>query len=278
MLATRLLGPASVKFKSTYHAHLADPSSIQNHTFTVPVDSATHALPTDKVLIPVATLLHDADEYDGIINWMGTNGETTTFQNPGHPSTVRDEEFTIIYSSEFSATYLRYYACDQINSGYEYLSQSAPGQWWGIQFAANRAFVVTHYAIQGHGNTSLHLRHWKLQGSQDGSAWTDLDTQTNNTTINNLTWFSQSIVDNTLWKYLRILHTGLNSGNANHLAIGEIEFWGKYYDTTPTDYVDPQDAGHAHASDNVTVSVTHNVATDESVHAMTSDQPVVTEV
>lgn len=234
MLATRLLAPASVKYKSAYHGHLLDVAQIQNTTFSVPVDSATHGSSADKCLLPTVTLLHDANEYDGLVNWMGTNGSTTTFQNPGHPSTVRNEEFTIIYLSELSASYQRYLACDHVNTGYEYLSQNAPNQYWGIQFAANRAFVVTHYAIQTHGQNFYHLRNWRLQGSHNGADWTDLDVQAGNTTLNaSLAWFDQSVVNNTPWEYLRIFQTGLNSSNNNYLAIGEVEFWGKYYDTTP---------------------------------------------
>lgn len=295
LLATRLRAAAHTKFKNARHAHIAESPLIQNTTFLVPVDSATHSHLVGDGGLYIALLTWDGDEYDGIVDWMGTNGGTVAFANPGDPGTVRDETFSIAYSSRFSASYSELFATDHLNVDYEYLSQNNSNSWWRVDFGGERAFQVTHYGIHGHGNNSYHLRSWKLQGSQDASAWTDLDVQSDNTSINNLTWFSAPISDTTAWRYLRILSTGLNSGNNFYLAIGEIDFWGGLVSTVrlilPDDAIhatsadqavvaDPvfvDEAAHAHSTENVTLDENLTVNPVHPVHQHAADSVTITQ-
>jgi hypothetical protein len=56
--------------------------------------------------------------------------------------------------------------------------------------------------------------------------WVDLDTRTNNTSINQNTWFSGSCTATSSYRYLSILLTGPDSSGTNNLTFAEFEVYG----------------------------------------------------
>ena len=90
-----------------------------------------------------------------------------------------------------------------------------------------KSLVCKYYILRGRSTNSGHPRSWKLQGSSDASNWKDLDTQTNNSTIVNNTWFGAAVTGTTAFRYFRILQTGASSKNENYLSFGEWEFYGE---------------------------------------------------
>ena len=111
-----------------------------------------------------------------------------------------------------------------------FASSNIANSWWMCIFS-NGKMRVDRYTIRGKSNAnSEHLRSWKLQGSQGGVTWTDLDTQSANNSINaSNAYFTSGVLTNTTyWKFLRILQTGVNSSGTNFLTMNEIDFYGSY--------------------------------------------------
>ncbi len=177
--------------------------------------------PTLPATIPFDT----APGYDGIINWLGTNGFRAGFLNPSTRPVIRS--ITATQSTDQDATRTADKALDQlIDSDYRSIhTTNVAGSWWKIDLGTRRV-EVDHYGLRGREDSGQLLRNWKLQGSNDDSTWTDLDTQTSNASITAGTWFDGSVANATSWRYLRILQTGVNSSGQNYLTLGGFEVWG----------------------------------------------------
>lgn len=184
------------------------------------------ALDIDPPTLP-ATRTFDTTAYDGAVDWIGTDGGQRTYVNPStdavhHPVTV--SQSSDIDAARTADKAIDHDPTDGGNESHTDDTSSTP--WWQIDFGGLRV-EVDHYGIQGRdGNANQAPRNWKLQGSQDGSSWTDLDTQSSNTSIGDGTWFDGSVANATSWRYLRIQMTGDNSSGNDFLVMGEVEFWG----------------------------------------------------
>lgn len=109
-----------------------------------------------------------------------------------------------------------YLAFDQVRTGtlgwYDNGHSGLP-QWVKYDFGAGNEKIITSYALTA-GNTVPDRcpRDFKLQGSNDNSAWTDLDTQTAQTFTNNQTK-SYSFSNSTAYRYYRLLASAVSSGD-----------------------------------------------------------------
>lgn len=101
--------------------------------------------------------------------------------------------------------------------------QATVGQPWGaaspvpgwLRYTFPAATVVSVYGLVGLGQSDPGaLRSWKFQGSNDGSTWTDLDTQTNSYAVGNGAESKFVIASPQSFTQYRILITAL-SGSAN---------------------------------------------------------------
>jgi hypothetical protein len=64
-------------------------------------------------------------------------------------------------------------------------SKGDAGQWLCYDFKDMRV-AVTHYILRSHGGSvnGYHLRSWVLEGSEDGSKWTEIDGRDNDSSLN----------------------------------------------------------------------------------------------
>jgi hypothetical protein len=64
-------------------------------------------------------------------------------------------------------------------------SKNETGQWLCYDFKAMRV-AVTHYILRSHNYqvNGYHLRSWVLEGSEDGSKWTEIDGRDNDSSLN----------------------------------------------------------------------------------------------
>lgn len=169
-----------------------------------------------------ATRTFDTVAYDGLVDFCGSDDEAHPYVNPA----VGDVAYpvTVSQSSDLSAASTADKALDQ-NLNYSHTTNATSSEWWKVDFG-DRRIEVDHYGIQGRASGGQHPRNWKLQGSNDDSTWTDIDTQSSNSSIGDGTWFDGSVSDTTSWRYLRIIMTGTNSSGEDYLVMGEVEFWG----------------------------------------------------
>jgi hypothetical protein len=94
-----------------------------------------------------------------------------------------------------------------------FATSQKPEAWMCLQFREKRV-GVTHYSIRSHPKTRRgwnHLKSWVVEGSNDGSRWTPLDTRQNNTDLNGpgaVKTFPASGTN--AFSYIRLRKTGPN--------------------------------------------------------------------
>jgi hypothetical protein len=115
----------------------------------------------------------------------------------------------------------------RLNSSF-YTNNTA-GSWVQLDFGASRTVRVDAYQIRNYGFNANILRNWNLQGSNDGTTWTNLDVRTSDSTLTAAYqyWNWTCNQSNTsFWRYIRILSTGLDSSGANYVGIASMELYG----------------------------------------------------
>jgi hypothetical protein len=88
---------------------------------------------------------------------------------------------------------------------------TAGGAWLQYQFAGGAAYAITAYAITSAPDTpSRDPRSWQLLGSNDGTTWTTLDTETNQSFAGRSVTNTYSLSNTTAYRYYRLLITANN--------------------------------------------------------------------
>ena len=91
---------------------------------------------------------------------------------------------------------------------------------------------LSSYSLKSDGEGGYHLLQWELEGSNDGSSWTCLDSR--NTQDLNGYYIAKNYSTNNhdSYRYIRITQTGKNGGDAwgrspdDHFRLSQIEFFG----------------------------------------------------
>ena len=110
-------------------------------------------------------------------------------------------------------------------------TNDVPNSW--IQFDMKDSRVsLASYTIKtkSAGPGGIHLKQWKIEGSNDCSNWTQLDAD--DTDALNGSWrtkhFECSQRTNEFFRYIRLTQTGKNWRNDDYLLLSEIEFFGRF--------------------------------------------------
>ena len=174
--------------------------------------------------ISVTLTFQSAGDDKGFVYWCGTEKRLQAFTSPGLKSSPWN--ITVTLSSNLSATPTSH-AIDR-NSSTIIHTAGQPNSRCTLDLGVDKLFKPNYYSIRGRGDANTnHPRNWKLQGSADAANWVDLDTQTNNTTIGQGTYFTGSCTAIESYRYLSILQTGVNSSGTDFLVFGEVDFWGQ---------------------------------------------------
>ncbi|QSJ20108.1 discoidin domain-containing protein [Nostoc sp. UHCC 0702] len=158
---------------------------------------------------------------NGLFYYLGTAEKAVTWQNPANAGII-----LLSASSTGSGD-----VSELVNrQDGQFFTQSLPNSWIKVQLSSGK-LKCSYYSLKTRNSSSdYYPRSWKLQGSNDGVDWDDLDTQNNNTSlVNNSQWLSLPVVANSIgYRYFQILQIGINSAGYNHLVLGEIELYGEY--------------------------------------------------
>jgi predicted alpha-1,2-mannosidase len=96
--------------------------------------------------------------------------------------------------------------------------------WIQYQFGGGNAYVVTRYTLtSGNDIPGRDPKNWQFQGSNDGTAWTTVDTRTGITFAQRLMTQSFTFTNSTAYKYYRVNIT-LNNGDAK-TCLEEVEMF-----------------------------------------------------
>jgi hypothetical protein len=95
--------------------------------------------------------------------------------------------------------------------------------WLQLDFGAGNSFLITSYAIQSSNATDWEPKAWTLQGSNDASTWTTVDTRTSETgwVANSTRTYTCSSPGTTAFRYYRISPSS-NNGNGTYTGFSEL--------------------------------------------------------
>jgi hypothetical protein len=94
-----------------------------------------------------------------------------------------------------------------------------------IDTGVSGSYVLTSYIVQAYDSTNSGRspNAWTVQGSNDGSTWTTLDTRTAQTNWASLETRMFAVTGAAAWRYFK-LNVTANNGDATYTEIGEIQF------------------------------------------------------
>ena len=153
---------------------------------------------------------------NGLFYYLGTGKRTKAWENPYNTG-------VLLSASTIGAGSLSY-LCDR-QEGQFYTNNDTNGS-ITINVSPTK-LKCNYYSLRNRNASDYYLRSWKLQGSNDNATWVDLDTQTNNTTLNSPSqWLSIPINSTTAFSFFRLLETGVDSMGYHFICLGEIELYG----------------------------------------------------
>jgi len=96
--------------------------------------------------------------------------------------------------------------------------------WWKYDFGADVCPIVNEYKITPYSSTLYHMEDWILKGSNDDTNWTNLDTQTSQTSG----WTvdvarDYTFTNTTSYRYYKF---DISNGNSSDLVIKEFDLLG----------------------------------------------------
>jgi len=116
------------------------------------------------------------------------------------------------------------------NPGNKWFATAATG-WLQYDFGANNAQTVKRYTINSADVPARDPKDWQFQGSQDGSAWTTLDTRSGQSFLTQMAQNTYNIGNTTAYRYYR-LNVTANNG-ATQVAVADLGLWSDIGRTIP---------------------------------------------
>ena len=103
---------------------------------------------------------------------------------------------------------------------------------WLLYDFKERKVKPTHYSIKSHdwgGKGDYHPQTWSVEGSDDNSTWDELDTRSNEKSLDDKSvsnTFSIQNKTNKYYRYLRIIQKGVNTRKDNFFGFSSLEYFG----------------------------------------------------
>lgn len=168
-------------------------------------------------------LAYTADgDPNGVCYWIGTNYGAEAWTNPHTAGRVI---CSII--NPFDANRLPAQLVDRQPSA-DIATSDAPNSKMRIDLGVGNYLKCNGYSLRGADRGNLHLRSWIFRGVTDNENLISLDTQTNNTTINQNSWFYKPVSAPAGYRYFEVEQTGQPTGGTNIMTLGEFEFYGEF--------------------------------------------------
>lgn len=116
------------------------------------------------------------------------------------------------------------------DGGSKWYGYNSPSNWLQYDFGAGNAQVIKRYTISVADVATRDPKDWTFLGSQDGSIWTTLDSQSNQTFPNRLRNI-YNLGNTTDYRYYRLAITANNG--AGGVAVGDLGLWSDAGRTIP---------------------------------------------
>jgi len=164
-------------------------------------------------------------------NSAGTSGNSPQFYGSLLPAQMVDIAFGGTPNDSAGNSSNAANAFDQ-NPGSQWFYSGTSG-WVQYDFGANNAQVVKRYTVSEADTIAARdPKDWQFQGSQDGSNWTTLDSESGQAFAY---WYQQltyNLSNTTAYRYYR-LNVTANNGDSTFLHIGELGLWSDTGRTIP---------------------------------------------
>jgi len=167
-------------------------------------------------------------------NSAGTSGNSPRFYGSRLPAQMTNLAFggTAMDSAHITGQE-GIYAFDGDPGSKWFNNNAGTTGWVQYDFGANNAQVVKRYTINSADDVpGRDPKNWQFQGSQDGSTWTTLDTQSGQTFANRWQQNTYNIGNTTGYRYYR-LNITLNNGDPNGVQLSELGLWSDSGRTIP---------------------------------------------
>ena len=162
----------------------------------------------------------------GVLHFIATDGGTCAYANPHDSGRVVASMSSIGYGDP------RRFVQGASHDGQHNYTDNRAGSWMAVDL--KRQLIPSHYCLRSdlHSETngsSYKMRHWRLEGSNDGSSWTTLREHSNDTALGDdafsvAHWPLPDVA--TAYRHFRIYQTGKNSSNNDCLMCTGIEVYG----------------------------------------------------
>ena len=164
----------------------------------------------------------------GVLHFIATDGGTCAYSNPHDSGRIVASMSSIFESSSQYGDPRRFVQGASHDGQYNFTNNQA-GSWMAVDL--KRQLIPSHYCLRSdkHSGGNHKMRHWRLEGSNDGSSWTTLREHSNDTALGDdafsvAHWPLPDVA--TAYRHFRIYQTGNNSSNNNTLICTGIELYG----------------------------------------------------
>jgi hypothetical protein len=101
------------------------------------------------------------------------------------------------------------------------VSSQRTSQWVCWDFREMRVHPTTHYTIW-----AWYLKSWVVEGSLDGSSWTEIDRQTSKQDFEYCSTASFPVSNPAEFRFIRLTQTDKDHGGDDELLVRAVEFFG----------------------------------------------------
>lgn len=159
---------------------------------------------------------------NGVFYRIGTRDGTASWSNPQAGA----RPLVVTASGVLGGSEEQVVALSDRVAGHFYTTNVANSY---VQFdlGVGRALVLDAYTYRSRtGFNGDHPTAWKIEGSNDGSSWTLIDTQTVSITTTDQ-WLTTAVAGQvTAYRYFRWTLTAPSTGSNNYFVLGEAELYG----------------------------------------------------
>jgi hypothetical protein len=206
---------------------------------TSPSTTTQDVDPDTKKLVPGKSSLYECPfsypfDKHGAIHWIGTDGDTKTYENPQETGQIYVVISTLYRGKLDNLTSYNEpkSSADRIAAA-TYTNNSSKS-WIIVDFGPTRSLRPSFYCLK-HGASGIGnaIRHWVLEAKVDeNSPWVELRRHTNDSTMREEPQskagyeLTSEVCKKTFYRIFRITQTGKNSGGNDCLFIGGLDFYG----------------------------------------------------
>jgi hypothetical protein len=233
LIATASSKAVTVRWLSSFGATSYDllRSTTAGSGYTVLASNLTNTSYVDTAVTPGTNYYYKVRAK----NAAGTSGDSSLFG--GSHSLLTPQMAHLAFNGTSAASFNQDSALEGSHKAFDrdpgskWYGYNSPTGWLQYDFGAGNAQVVKRYTINVADVLERDPKDWTFLGSQDGSTWTTLDTQSNQTFRLRIAMNTYNIGNTTAYRYYRLNITANNG--AGGTAISELGLWGDTGRTIP---------------------------------------------